>query len=360
MFGLDVNLVYLLAFAAFLVLSVSINRLLLRFSRTLGARQLDNMPRWSTEVKPSVGGIAFFIMFLVGTAVLGVLPEDTASLSSRQLAGLFAATTLAFLMGLADDSYNTKPILKFLGQFTCANILYFTDINIQLGPSDAVNYFFSILWVVGMMNSLNMLDNMDAITTVVSISILIATLVFLFQEGQSYQRSAIIIIAVIAGLIGFLGFNWYPSRIIMGDTGSQFLGVFLAAVSMLYLWTFKADTQEYLQVRQFLIPMLVFIMPLLDTITVFARRIGRGQSPFVGGRDHTTHHLAYLGLRDDAVAAVFAFLSLLSIPLSYLVFQSFDQWSFSYAVMAIGYFVLLFVIFQVLYERGKKRMQALK
>lgn len=355
MFGLEPTFVYLLTFAAFLILSISINRLLLRFARTLGGREAGAMPRWSKEVKPSVGGIAFFIMFLFGVAVIGVLPEHVVSLPARELGGLFAATTLAFFIGLADDAYNTKPVLKFLGQFTCANILYFTGPRIELGPSDAINYFFTVLWVVGMMNSINMLDNMDGITTVVSISILIATLIFALNGTTYLQSPAFVIIAVIAGLVGFLGFNWYPSRIIMGDTGSQFLGVFLAAVAMLYLWPYKDANEEYLQVKQFIIPMLVFIMPLVDTITVFARRIARGQSPFVGGRDHTTHHLAYNGLRDDAVAAIFALLSLASVPMSYLAFRSMDAWKFSYSLIAIGYFVLVFVAFQVLYVRGKRK-----
>ena len=356
MFGFDPSLIYILAFAVFLVISISINRLLLRFSRNLGTRESDDMPRWSKEVKPSVGGIAFFIMFLIGTAAMGLMGDAATSMTSLQLAALFAASTLAFLVGLADDAYNTKPVLKFLGQFVCANMLYFGDISIELGPSDGINYFFTVLWVVGIMNSINMLDNMDAVATVVSIAILGSVLMFVIGTGPQLQSSAVTIIAVLAGLIGFLGFNWYPSRIIMGDTGSQFLGVFLSATAIIYLWPFKEPSGEYLQVRQFLIPMLIFIMPLIDTITVFARRIGRGQSPFVGGRDHTTHHLAYNGLRDDAVAVVFALISLLSLPLAWILYRSFGQWQFIYILLAIGYFVLMFIIFQVVHERGKRRL----
>lgn len=355
MFGFDAGLIYLLAFAVFLILSVSICRLLLRFSANLGGRTQGTMPRWNVQVKPAVGGIAFFIMFLFGFAVLGVFPEDSLTLSSLQLAGLFAATTLAFLIGLADDAYNTKPVLKFLGQFTCANILYFTDVSILLGPSDVINYFFTILWVVGMMNSINMLDNMDAIAASVSTAIIVATLVFALYNGTGFQSIIILLTAVVASLVGFLGFNWHPSRIIMGDTGSQFLGVFLAAVAMIYLWPYKEPSDEYLQVRQFVIPMLVFIMPLVDTITVFVRRIGRGQSPFVGGRDHTTHHLAYLGLRDDAVAGIFGAISFLSVLLAFIVLRSSNSWRFEYTLLAIGYFMVLFITFQVLYEIGKKR-----
>jgi UDP-GlcNAc:undecaprenyl-phosphate GlcNAc-1-phosphate transferase len=95
-------------------------------------------------------------------------------------------------------------------------------------------------------------------------------------------------------------------------------------------------------------------MPIIDTTTVFIRRIARGQSPFVGGRDHTTHHLAYLGISDGRVAAIFAGFSLFSIVLVWVLHYAMSDWSFWYSVLTITYFALLFGGFQVIYEKGKK------
>jgi len=139
----------------------------------------------------------------------------------------------------------------------------------------------------------------------------------------------------------------------MGDTGSQFLGMFLAAISILYLWNFRDPEGAFVQPKQFLIPLLLFIVPLIDTTTVFIRRLARKQSPFVGGRDHITHHLAYLGLSDRMVAIVLGSVSLLSIVLVYFYHQNFDDLHNWFIFLGFAYFVLLFGIIQILYNRGK-------
>src|SRR5690606_3612562 len=103
-----------------------------------------------------------------------------------------------------------------------------------------------------------------------------------------------------------------PSKIFMGDTGSQFLGIFLAATSIIYLWNFKPINGIENTFQQILMVALAFIIPLVDTITVSINRPLRGQSPFVGGKDHTTHHLSYLGISDSGVAYIVGFIGMFS------------------------------------------------
>lgn len=338
--------------------SILINRLLLKFSKNLGTRQEDDLLRWSSESKPSVGGLSFFILFLISLASVSILNLETASMDRQMLFGLFSACTLGFVIGLADDAYNTRPLLKFLGQLLCANILVTSGIYIEITPNLLVNYLFTVLWTIGIMNSINMLDNMDGITASISSAIVISVIMLIYLQKGSGDADMVIMLGVLAGLVGFLFFNWHPSKMFMGDTGSQFLGVFLAAISIVYLWKFRDDTVEYFQIKQFLLPMLAFIVPIIDTTTVFVRRILRGQSPFVGGRDHTTHHLAYLGLGDGQVATLLLFISLISTAIIYFLYLVSDTWRYGYSIIVLAYFFVLALILQILYEAGKKRNQA--
>ena len=143
----------------------------------------------------------------------------------------------------------------------------------------------------------------------------------------------------------------------MGDTGSQFLGVFLAGISILFFWNHRSNDIEFIELRAFILPMLLFIVPLIDTTTVVIRRLMRRSSPFVGGRDHITHHLAYLGLSDRMVAITLLGTSLLSVVMVAFIYRTFeaDNWKFGYTLAAFGYFIAVFLLFQLLYNAGKKK-----
>ncbi|HXH18967.1 MAG TPA: MraY family glycosyltransferase [Chitinophagales bacterium] len=351
---------YSLFFLIAICFSILINFLILRFSRNLGMRNIKSNQfggvRWGSTTKPSVGGFSFYIVFLISISVLGVVPFEEQGYN-RQLIGLLAACSVGFLLGLADDAYNTNPLVKFIGQFTCANLLVATNFEIQATPLPQINYIITVLWVIGLMNSINMLDNMDAITTSVSISILSAAVILITINGDISNLYLIIMLGVLGALIGFLFFNWHPSKIYMGDTGSQFLGVFLAAISILFFWNYRESYSTFIELRQFLIPMLLFIIPLIDTTTVVIRRLARRQSPFVGGKDHITHHLAYLGLPDQWVAIVLGFISAFSILLVVFIYYSLHSWNPNYTFLLIGYFLLVFVVFQILYDIAQKRIK---
>jgi hypothetical protein len=121
-------------------------------------------------------------------------------------------------------------------------------------------------------------------------------------------------------IFGFFFFNWHPSRMYMGDTGSQFLGVFLAAISIMFFWNIRTPYIGMFDLRQFVIPLLLFIIPLCDTGTVVIRRLARRQSPFVGGKDHIAHHLAYLGMSDTWVAVLLGSVSLASVGIVMFIY----------------------------------------
>ncbi len=358
---------YLVSFLALFLListffSFLINWLFLKFSFNLGARERTPLEqvRWSTNVKPAIGGISFFIVFLISISIIGTLPRQSDYFLDKHLIGIIASSCLGFILGLADDAYNTNPLAKFIAQLSCAFILIISDVYIPVTGNNAFDFMVTTIWVIGLMNSINMLDNMDGITTTISMCIIAGLISVVAISGHSLSSYYLImLVGVFGGLAGFLYFNWNPSRIYMGDTGSQFLGVFLASTSIMFFWGYKNhDSAQWLQIKQFVVPMLFFIVPLIDTTTVTIRRLMRKQSPFVGGKDHITHHLAYLGLSDRTVALILISVSLFSMPLVSLIITGMVEWTFEVTLAAFGYFILLFVVFQLLYNKGKKLHEA--
>lgn len=301
------------------IFSVLINSLLLKFSQTLGVRGKQvNQVRWNPNIKPSLGGISFFVVFLFSYIFLNLL--ETLDTGYRvRLTGLLAACTMAFLMGLADDAFNTQPLLKFITQITCALVLLFTGTYIKIFDNEVFNYVITIIWMVGIMNSINMLDNMDGITTIISISICTFVILLNIALNQTLHPFSILAIGVVSSLLGFLIYNFHPSKMFMGDTGSQFLGAFLGAISIHFCWNvypnnlIQADDYFY----HFVIVGLVFLLPLVDTTTVVINRALRGASPFVGGKDHTTHHLFFRGITEKRIAILYLFLSIIGIIIAY-------------------------------------------
>src|SRR5204863_2516827 len=150
-----------------------------------------------------------------------------------------------------------------------------------------------------------------------------------------------IMIGVMAAFVGFLFYNWYPSKMYMGDTGSQFLGVFVAAIGIKYLWNAEAPTGDFISARNLLLPLIVFILPVIDTTTVVINRIAKKQSPFVGGNDHTTHALAYLGFTDTQVALIFSAISLISIIIVIISEKFLLNWNHFYTIIFSAYVLLI-------------------
>ena len=336
--------------------SLLINTILLKFSTTLGIRENEKpLIRWSSVSRPALGGISFYISFLIGTASFGIFFNNDALFNDGQVIGLLFASSLAFLMGLADDAYNTKPFLKFFVQLACAGILILsgnysvqeTSFTIQLFDNETLNIVLTLLWVVGIMNSINMLDNMDGITAITSLFILLTAILFLAINKDFKNYDFIVLLAVFASLIGFLFHNWNPSKMFMGDSGSQFLGLLIAAVGIKYFWN-STDfiTNELITTKQIVMILIVFILPICDTTSVVINRLARKQSPFIGGKDHTTHHLSYLGFTDSQIAFIYLGVSFLSMIISIALYRFINNWSY---LIALGFFIYFLGVFSVLY-----------
>ncbi len=339
---------YLLFFSFGLIISLVVNHLLLKFSQTLGIRNKnDVIVRWSNQSKPSLGGISLFIGFMASSILYLMVDAETNIFGNLSYVGLFFSASIAFFMGLADDAYNTKPYFKLLIQILCGIILVLTDTQIDLFHITWLDQICTVLWVIVLMNSLNMLDNMDGITATTVFFTLLSCLFTAYFIGNSLEPYWIFtIVSVLGALVGFLRYNINPSKMFMGDAGSQFIGMFVAFFTIKYLWNLGAETQNHSWVS--LVITLTALTPAAaDTLTVVINRLRRGQSPMVGGKDHTTHHLVYAGFNDRQVWYIFTLIGLFSFVLAvsivYLVRHQ--------QISPILFFLLFFsIVFGLLYR----------
>ncbi|HON19132.1 MAG TPA: MraY family glycosyltransferase [Salinivirgaceae bacterium] len=269
--------------------------------------------RWNSQSKPILGGLTFYSLFIFGIINYVVLIRGN-FLTNPVSIGILLVVTMAFIIGLSDDLLNTSPSFKFAGQIACALMLINFNIYIKIFEVPMLNYLLTIFWVVGMMNSINMLDNMDAITSSISTVIFgfILFLVCTIDFGYDRWFFVMLILSAINALVSFLIFNWHPSKMYMGDNGSMFLGALLAILGILFVWNIPGEELPHRGFTPLLLIVLTYLIPITDTTTVSINRLLQGKSPFVGGRDHTTHHLSYLGLSDRQVALVLIFISLIS------------------------------------------------
>lgn len=354
----NIPLLYTLLFCGTLIFSILINGLFLNFSQNLGIRRNQGVQiRWSESAKPALGGISFYMVFLISFIFLELLSENSHSyLSSKKIIGLLFSVTLAFLMGLADDAFDTKPLIKFMVQCFCGVILISTGTKINTFESEFLNYSITLLWVVGVMNSINMLDNMDGISTIVAVVICGFTLYINMHFKMATSPVSLITLTVIGTLCGFLIYNWHPSKIFMGDTGSQFLGIFLAFCGIDSCWNVPVIENQLPLLHpanNLVIVALVFVMPLTDTIIVVINRLLKGSSPFVGGRDHTTHFMFFNGLTEKRIAVLFFLINTLGSLLAVILITRFS-YSFETSLIFATYPILLFLFLLYLTRRVRK------
>lgn len=347
------GLFYIVFFLISFAFSFLINALFLRFSTTLGIRdKKETVIRWASTSKPALGGISFFIIFLISLTTYSIFFKSQEILYNKTVAGLLGTVTIAFMMGLADDAYNTRPFLKLFVQILCGIILCYSGVIITLLPSMLLNYLLTIIWTVGIMNSINMLDNMDAIATIVSIFIFISAAVLIFISGNLNNIHFLILLGIIAALCGFLIFNWHPSKLYMGDTGSQVIGIILAAIGIIYFWNGAASsTTAHSPFRQIAMVAAAFILPIADTTIVVINRLLKKKSPFIGGKDHTTHNLFYKGITEKRIAIIFGTIGLLSLLVIYYIETSLASLGITEFLILMLYpgiiFLLLFMVTKI-------------
>ena len=289
---------------------------------------------------PYLGGVAI---------IIGVITISySSSLFSNFIADTFWLATsvlgpalLLGLIGLWDDLKNLKPLPRFIAQtvaglFTAAILILGDNVGNPTG-SQIFDSIITVIWVVGICNSINFFDNLDggAAGTVAISSIALAILAL---NGDQYLIAALATVTAGATL-GFLVWNKNPAKIYMGDAGALFLGVLLATLTV----RFEPSTQT--QIGSYFIPILLLAIPILDTTVAVFSRVRRHLSPFQGGQDHLSHRLIRAGLsRKQAVFTLWS-LSVFFAAVAILISITITSVE-SYLLTGVGLlWVTMFILF---------------
>jgi len=277
---------------------------------------------------PYLGGVAMVAAFSVAM-VIGVVLRRSAQFDDgqisitfgnlftqgdglvRELAVVLGLALVFAAMGLIDDLRGLSPVLRFVVGLGLATVLVSYGVVLESPLPDWLDMIISVVWILGMTNAFNLLDNIDGLAA--GTAAIAAGAFFVIAILNDQQYSALLAIGLAGAMLGFLRSNFAPATIYMGDAGSLFIGFMMAYLGL------KMRT-NVAEIPQLFAPVLVLGVAVLDTTVVVVSRLRRGLSPFTGGQDHLSHRFLRLGLsvrRSVTVLLVATFaLGVLAVGLS--------------------------------------------
>ena len=289
------------AFALTGLLTAPIRALAIR----LGAMDAPNLARKTqAEPVPYLGGVAIALgisIITFGAVFVGsenYSGENTGQLRDLALTVLLPALALG-AMGLIDDLRSLSPWPRLIAQTVVGSVIAFVivengTIGTPISDGSWINTLVTIVWIVGICNSINFFDNLDgAASGAVAIAAL-GVFFIAFDRGQELVSALSIVTA--GATIGFLMWNKSPAKIYMGDAGALFLGVIISVA------TIRLNPGITPIWQSLAIPIMLLAVPLLDTCVAVFSRLARGLSPLTGGKDHLSHRLVRAGLSRRAAA----------------------------------------------------------
>ncbi len=269
---------------------------------------------------PLLGGAAIFIGAIIGVLLIyGGDPQPT-------VIGVVLATTVVALTGLVDDYRPLPAWVKLAGQVAGFLILAYFGIRVRLPLPEWANYAITLLWLLGITNAINFLDNMDGLSAGIVAVTSSFILLLALTNGQ------FLVGALSAGLLGaclgFLRYNFPPARIFMGDVGSLFLGFLLAAMGIQLRFPQNSNFVTWM------VPVFLFGLPIFDMVLVVFSRLRRGLSPNTAGKDHISHRLVRLGFSSrEAVLILYLFSGILGMMALFITQATILE---GYAVAAVS------------------------
>ena len=248
--------------------------------------------RWHRHDTPLFGGVGIFAGLLAG---VGMALLTGSVHATNELLGIVGGCAILFVAGLIDDLFTLKPLAKLGAQVGAAALVIGLGVRVQVVSNGVLATALGVLWLVGMSNAFNLLDNMDGLASTLAA---IACAFFAIDAVTIHPSHVVLAIAlsVCLACVGFLPYNLRvnrPAAVFMGDSGSQVLGFALAALSLAGSWKVAGST-----VATLILPILVLAVPILDTGLVTIVRLLEGRPIYKGGRDHTSHRLVYRGLSE--------------------------------------------------------------
>jgi UDP-GlcNAc:undecaprenyl-phosphate/decaprenyl-phosphate GlcNAc-1-phosphate transferase len=290
--------------------------------------------RWHDADTPSFGGVGIFAGLSVGLWAAGAAGAFGID---RAFVGIYAAIALVFACGLADDLYGLRPLGKLAAQGTAAAIVIASGTHVQLVHNEIIGDAIAVLWLVGLANAFNLLDNMDGLAAT------LASIAFFFfaVDAVTVHPDDATLAFALAGMFacfGFLPFNLRRhgrALVFMGDSGSQTLGFALAALGLVSSWKVAGTT-----VATLILPVLVLAVPILDTTLVTVARLADGRPIHQGGRDHSSHRLVRYGLSERHAVALLAAIAFF-IGGSSLAYNVLDSYQYTIVGVVVTFVLLV-------------------
>jgi len=287
-------LILVVALAGTLLATPLVRRLALR----IGVVDQPSARKVHLHPIPLLGGVAIYLGFVLALVFFG------GRYYVREIVAILVGASLVSVMGIWDDRWGLRPLVKLLGQVGAGVILVIAGVTVGIFPWAWLNWIVTILWVAGITNALNLLDNMDGLSGGVAA---VASGFFLLLAALSGQYLVAALAAALLGAcLGFLRYNFNPASIFMGDAGALFLGFMLAALGIKLRFptpTFPGNAH----LITWMIPVLVLGVAVFDTTLVVISRLRRGLNPLTNpGKDHLSHRLVRLGLTHrEAVLSIY-------------------------------------------------------
>lgn len=270
-----------------------------RIALRLGAVDLPDARKIHAQSTPRLGGIGIAAGLLPGL-LLFFYPLDSA------LTGFVLGALIVFITGLLDDIYNFRPLWKFLGQVLAVSVFVVVGDQSLNGVGNLLgtgNVDFgglagplTVFCMVGLINAFNLSDGLDGLAGGLALIAGFSLGALAYQTG-AWQALAVMV-ACEGAVLGFLRYNTYPAKLFMGDCGSLLIGYALAAVAVML-----ANSRPDMPALPITVA-TILALPIVDTVLVMARRVWRGQSPFLPDKTHLHHRLMYLGLPHAAVVPI--------------------------------------------------------
>lgn len=306
-------------FIATTLLSYFLAPVLAKIAFTTGYLDHPKSNKVHAHPTPLLGGLAIYLAFIVGLIMTSGFNEI------HRFYSIFAGSTLLLIIGLVDDRMGMMPELKLLAQVLAAMVVVKSGVRIEFMDNYYIGLILTYIWIVGITNSFNLLDNMNGLSAGIAV---IAAAFFGVIMWTSHQlEMAFVSFALAGSCLGFLKNNFPRARIFMGDTGSLVIGFTLSVVAIMGSWSTRFLTTSLAM------PVIILAYPIFDTTLVTVMRIREGRSIFQGGKDHSSHRLALLGLKKKrAVLVIYGIC--IALGLSAIVIQRVSLKS-AIAVMAL-------------------------
>lgn len=258
--------------------------------------------RWHKKSTALFGGIAIYLGIAVPTLFLidfsTLVPQlnllQNGNVPPSPFGVIWVGATILFILGLLDDIIHIKPHTKLVGQIMVASFVAFLGFRLHWFNSLTLDTMVTIVWIVGITNAFNLLDNMDGLCAGVGLIAALTLALLFFYSVPAYSLLALIIAGA---LLAFLIFNFNPASIFMGDSGSLLIGFVLSMLALLH-----SGNGGLNRISLYAVPVMIMMVPILDTTLVTLIRVLSGRKASTGGKDHTSHRLVLMGMSEKGAS----------------------------------------------------------